>query len=92
MRIAVVDWWVTLPFDGLLALPLALLLFLARSRLLLGVLLFNLSTCLPPFLIYSGRGVSYYGIYHLFAAAIILTLIVENAHWWLRHRRRGGSA
>jgi len=91
VRVAWTSHWVTIPMHGLVLLPLAALLFAARSRFLLAFLLFTLSTCLPAMIVYSGLGISYFGIYHIVAAAILLTAIVENVRWWIRSRLLDGA-
>jgi hypothetical protein len=80
--------WVGTRAPGLLALPLLLLLLVARNRFLLGLLFFTLPTCIAPMLVFSGRGMAYYAIYHLIALGIIIALAIENVRWWISRRRR----
>jgi hypothetical protein len=73
----------TLPMHGLALLPLMALLVAARSRLLLSVILFTLPTCMPAMVVYSGGGMIYYGIYHLFVGAVLSALVIQNSWWWV---------
>ena len=79
--------FIDLPAPGLILIPLAFVLWRTRSRFFLRLLLFTLPTCVAPFVIYSDRGMSYYAIYHLVAAAIVVTSVIENIRWWTRFGR-----
>lgn len=68
-----------IPFHGLFLFPLLYLLWHRRQRLYLKIALFTLPTCLPPFAIYSGRGMTYLAIYHLITLGLLLTLLGEWA-------------
>ncbi len=67
---------------GLLFIPVALILFLRRAWLPLVILLFTLPLAAVPLLIYSGRGTTYYSLFHLFALGLCLAWI-----WEIRLRR-----
>jgi hypothetical protein len=84
LRISFDQRWIPIPMHGLAAVGLALVLILARSWFLLKLLLFTLPTCLSAFLVFSGKGVAYYAIYHLVGAAILAVLVVENVRDSLR--------
>jgi len=84
-RASVGGWW------GLAALGLALW---GRSRLAAGLLLFTLPLAFTSILIYSGGGNTYYSIYPMLGAALVLAWLLEGALWWIdrRRRRRKGEA
>jgi hypothetical protein len=75
---------VTIPMHGLVLLPLAALLWRARSRFALKLLLFTLPTCITPLAIYSGDGMSYYALYPIAAAAILLAVLLDHLRSKLR--------
>lgn len=76
VRATVGGYSLPLPFTGLLCLPLLLVLVASRNRLALPIL-FVIPTSLVSLLIYSGRGTCFYSIYHLVAAAVVLTYVLE---------------
>jgi hypothetical protein len=73
---------------GLACVPLALVLALTRRWTQLKILLFTLPLSAPAFLVFSDKGMTYYGTYHLFGAAIFAALFIEGAGR-ARARRRG---
>jgi len=87
VRVAVGTQAWTVPMHGLLLFPLAAMLYAAGSRLLLGMVLFTLPTCLPALIVFSGMGMTYYGVYQALVAAVGLTLAIENFGRWTRQRR-----
>ncbi len=66
----------------LLLIPVALILWRHRAWTPLVLLLFTLPLALVPLLVYSGRGTTYYSVFHLFALGLGLAWI-----WELRLRR-----
>ena len=78
---------IELPSNGIVYLALLGYLIVKRRSFYVRLALFTLPTCLTALLIYSGRGTTYYAIYHLVGAAIILQLALEA----LARRRRGRS-
>ncbi|MBX3191930.1 MAG: hypothetical protein KF819_33375 [Labilithrix sp.] len=71
---------------GIGCVPLALFLVLTRRWAQLKMLVFTLPLSAPAFLVYSDKGMTYYGTYHLFGAAIFATLLVGGLR---RGRVRG---
>jgi hypothetical protein len=89
VRVAVGRFHLTLPGRGLLAIPVIALLAATGSGTLLRIACFPLATSLPAFVIYSGRGMSFYSWYHLAAAAILISLVAEvGTGWTVRRWRR----
>jgi hypothetical protein len=78
VRVSAAFRHVPIPLHGLVLFPLAALLWRARSRFALRLLLFTLPTCITPFLIYSGDGMSYYAVYPIAAAAILGAVGVDQ--------------
>ncbi len=62
-----------IPFSGLLVVPFALVAWLRRDWIALRILVFSLPLSLTAVAIYSGGNIPYYGVYHLCAAAVIIT-------------------
>ena len=82
--------WYDFKLTGIWFVSLVALALLARARFLAKALLFTLPTCAAPLIVYSGRGMSYYGIFHLVMAAMVGVLVVGNAqHLYAVWRSRG---
>jgi hypothetical protein len=77
----------TIPFSGLLLLPILGGAMVLRDGFAIRALLFALPLSLPALAIYSGGNLPYYGVYHLVAAAIVLTWAL---HAMLAKRRHDG--
>jgi hypothetical protein len=84
------DYWTlaTKPVPGILAVVLIGLCVLARARLLWKMLLFTLPTTATAVLVYSGQGTAWYGIFHFFAAAILVLVAFELGRLGYRELRR----
>jgi hypothetical protein len=90
-----VSWstgWLNVPWHAVMLLPLVVLLALCRSRFLLGLSLFTLPSVTTAFVIYSDRGITFYGIFHIVAFAVVASIVVSHALFWgdraLRRRER----
>lgn len=92
LRVAVASLKWSVHWTGWTAIALAGLLGYLRAQFLLKLLLFTVPTSAVAFVIFSGRGTTYLAIYHLVAAAILATLLVELAISLLARRRRGAVA
>ena len=86
--------WITIlkaPKSGKLFLVLLVASIAARARLLWKLLLFTLPTCATAIIIYSDRGIAWYGIFHLIAAAIWIMIAYASGaslwRWWRRRAR-----
>jgi hypothetical protein len=81
VRLAAGSQWLGLPWNGLLTVPLFLLLVATRSWPLLKLASFPLGTSLPAVLVFSGTvpGQTYTGWFHVLAAAIVLAGIIDVA-------------
>jgi hypothetical protein len=81
VRLAAGPWHVDLPWNGLAALPVLLILAATRSWSLLKVAVFPLGTSLPTVLVFSGTvpGQTYAGWFHLLGAAIALAAALAVA-------------
>jgi hypothetical protein len=89
LRIAISRFHLTLPGGGLFAITVIGILAAARSGMLLKIACFPVATSLPAFLIYSGRGMSFYSWYHIVAAAIFVSLSADiGIRWVIRQTRR----
>jgi hypothetical protein len=86
VRVDVAFRHVPIPLHGLVLFPLAAMLWSARSRFALKLLLFTLPTCITPLVIYSGQGMSYYALYPIPAAAILGAVAVDALRRWWRTR------
>jgi len=88
VRLAAGSWWLGLPWNGLLTVPLLLLLVATRSWPLLKLASFPLGTSLPAVLVFSGTvpGQTYTGWFHILAAAIVLAGFVDVARELGRRR------
>jgi hypothetical protein len=93
VRLAVGPWWIDLPWSGLATLPLLLALACTRSWAMLKLACFPLGTSLPAVLVFSGtyRGQTYTGWFHVIAAAIVLSALIDVARE-LSYRRARRSA
>lgn len=67
---------------------LAVALALSRSRLLLQLLLFSLPLSLPSLLVFSGQGMPNQSVFHLFAVATLLGVVIEGSRYWGRRAMR----
>jgi hypothetical protein len=80
VRLALGPWQVTVPFHGLVVLPVVAALVATRRWMLLKVALFLVPLTLPALLVYSGDGMAFYTCHHLAAAAIVVSVAGENLH------------
>lgn len=71
--------WITIPWRGLFALPLVLFLASMRQRFLAGICLFTLPTVTSALVIFSGKGMTYYGVFHIVAFAVTLGIVIHQA-------------
>ena len=83
VRLAVGPWWLDLPLPGWI-FPFSLLGLVGlwvwkRNWELLKFLLLPAPLAATPLLVYSGGGLHYYSIEHLFVAAVLLALAAEAA-------------
>lgn len=72
---------VPLWFPGVLVPPLAVLAYLLRRWAELRMLLFSAAVSLPSLLVFSGRGMTNYSVFHLCAIALLVSAATEG----LRH-------
>ena len=79
VRLAAGSWWLDLPWNGLLTVPLLLALAATRSWHLLKLAAFPLGTSLPAVLVFSGTvpGQTYMGWFHIIAASIVLSALID---------------
>lgn len=68
---------VTLPFHGALVFVVSVVAAAAGGWFLLRLLVFSLAPSLVALGIYSGGNMTYYGVYHLVAAALVMSWLVE---------------
>ena len=94
VRLGLGHVYLDLPMHGLGFAVLLALATLARSGVLVRLLLFPLATSLPALLIHSGSGMTNYSWYHLMAAAVALAIAVDVGISWAGRRagRRGCHA
>ena len=89
-------WWNVPWLSPKLFLPLLLLAFVARARFATKLLLFTLPTVTTALAVYCANGIQYYGIFHLFSAAIGVMVLVELGRMGYaavrRSRRQGVTA
>ena len=71
--------WASCASSGWIFVPALLGSMLARRRVLVGLLLFTLPLVAPALLVFSMRGMTYFGIFHLLSAAVLVQLGVEVA-------------
>jgi hypothetical protein len=93
--VRVAGWKKAIDIPGLSAwlfVPLLAMLALARERFAAKLLIFTLPTLTTALVVYSGRGVAYYGIYHLIMAAALVAIAVEGARTGVRAWRRRRDA
>jgi hypothetical protein len=76
------------PLFGPLCVALAALLALTRRWSWLKLLVFTLPLSAPAFVIFSGKGMTYYSTYHIFGFVIFCRLVADGAHAWLTRPRR----
>jgi hypothetical protein len=82
IRLSSAGGWIAFPWHAALALPLVIVLALARSRLLLGLVLFTIPSVATAVLIYSDKGTTYYGVFHIIAFAIFTSGAASHlVHW-----------
>lgn len=74
---------------GILCIPLAGFLALTRRWLLLKLQLFSVPLSVGAFMVFSDKGMTYYGCYHVFGVFVLGYLALESARKWLRLRGRG---
>jgi hypothetical protein len=87
--------WITLPgeslFSGKAFVPLLFLCLFTRARLFAKILVFTLPTCVTAIIVFSGRGIAWYGIFHIFTVTVLGALLIELARrawaFYLRRRR-----
>lgn len=77
------------PFSGLWLAPALLLLWWARAWFFVKLIFFGASLSLPALVIYSDRGMCYYSIYHVLAAAVLAALLLELALAGVARARAG---
>ena len=68
---------VPLPFSGMLVVPLALAAGYFRRWTDLKILVFSLAVSAPVLLVYSGRGMTDYSVFHLCALALAASAVAE---------------
>lgn len=87
VRIAIGDMFLSFPVNGYLLFPTILLLAVRRHWGLLKIVIFPLPLALTAFLIFSGRGTTYYSIYPHVMVAVYGALL-----WgWAVSRYRGNK-
>jgi hypothetical protein len=92
VRVAIGSMHRFIPMHGLVALGLLLGCLAFRQWFLAKLVGFTMPTLTTAMFVYSGDGVSYYGIYHIVAAAILLTLTFTTVHRFARgYRARRGA-
>jgi hypothetical protein len=67
-----------LPFSAVLVLPLALAGIYLRRWIDLKILAFSFAPSLPAVLVYSGRGMAYYSVFHLCAIALVAGAVFDR--------------
>ena len=72
------------PLMGLLCVPLALFLALARRWTHLKILIFTLPLTAPALIIFSDKGMTFYSTFHYFGFAILCSVLAAGARSWLR--------
>ncbi|MDB4997011.1 MAG: hypothetical protein JWM74_4443 [Myxococcaceae bacterium] len=89
IRISTRTGWLDVPWmTGKLFLPLLVLLFVARAKFASKLLVFTLPSLTTALIVYCDRGIHWYGIFHLFMAAILVMIAVEIARLgYARYRR-----
>jgi hypothetical protein len=80
--------WLTIPWSGVPAVAVILLFFTMRSKLLAGTALFTLPTVASAFIVYSGGGMTFYGVYHIIAFGLLVGVLVHQALYWAPHLLR----
>jgi hypothetical protein len=80
-----------LPGVGWLLVPILLLLFVRRRGFEARLILFMLPLSAVALMVYSGRGMTHYGIAHLVAFAVALDLVARQRLAALARRRRHGG-
>ena len=89
IRLTHAKGWLQIPWSGFFAVPIFLLLLLSRQKLLAGTLLFTVPTITTAFVVYSARGMTYYGVFHIIAFALALAIALHHAAYWgVRYARR----
>ena len=87
VRIAFGTMHCRLPMHGLVALVLLLACAVSRQWFLSKLIVFTMPTLTTAMIVYSGDGVSYYGIYHIVAAGILVGLVFGIIRHVVRQRR-----
>lgn len=90
-----VSWptgFINVPWHAALLVPVAALLALVRSRFLLGLTVFTLPSVTTALLVFSDLGVTYYGIFHVITFAVVASVVVHHALFWLRRALRRSRA
>lgn len=82
VRVTMPSGWFTIPWHGVVFFPLVALFALLRSRLLVGISLFTLPSVTTALVIYSDRGITYYGIFHIVTFALVIGALLCHAHFW----------
>jgi len=83
-RLALGAWYIALPLEGWLLIPMLAFLILARRWSLLKLLCFTLPLAATAFVIYSGGGYTYYSVFLQVVVAIGSALIWSSARRALR--------
>lgn len=96
IRISTRTGWFDVPWiSGKWFVPLLALLFVARAKFATKLLVFTLPSLTTALIVFCDKGIHWYGIFHLFMAAVVVMMAVEigrmiYAH--VRRSRRGASA
>jgi hypothetical protein len=86
--------WVDLPFlnSRLLFLPFLLLCFAARARFAWRLMVVTLPSVSTPLIVFCDKGLHYYGVFHLFTAAVVVAAAVELARRLVKRVKRAREA
>jgi hypothetical protein len=75
------------PMHGLFALLIIVALVVARNLWLTKLVLFVAPVSALSLCVTSDLGATFYSIYHVVAAAVLLAAIIEGVLWWRKRRR-----
>lgn len=78
---------VPLPMPSLIVPPLLIAAWVFKRWSALKIILFSYSVSLPALLVYSGRGMTNYSVYHLCALAVDFCALIE----WVNRRVASGT-
>jgi hypothetical protein len=85
-------WWNVPWISGKYFLPLLVLAFVARAKFATKLLLFTLPSVTTALIVFCDRGIHWYGIFHLFTAAILVMIALEVARLGVAQLRRRQKA